>query len=307
MNSRTSDESKLVSSISRFNRETLLFGFLLVILTGCANPLICMLGCVTPQPPQQYKYLPINTTHIVHKIIVLEDDTPPLQKAQYFTHMLKMLADWTDAAIIPGEDGIDIFVGAITHKSIQNDLLAFHVRPIPPDKPMPVLQVCPTEAQDGETPTHFSDRAAACEQANTKAIADWQAFLKTNHELLTQVRAQVKQYTDAMRNNIKPIIDPISEDIYGALSDASSHFSHFSSADGEKILIMASPLRNNTNVDYTRNINLRGVAVRVTFFTCDTSSECDSTKAFWSQQLLSFGASSVTYYSPQDTIVDNPI
>jgi len=263
-----------------------------------------MLGCASPQHPQQYQYLPMNTTHIAHRVIVLENDTPPLQKAEYFSEMLKMLADRLDAAIIPGEDGIDVFGGAITHKSIQNDLFAYSIKPIPPDRPMPVLQVCPTEAMEGETPTHFSDRVASCEQANAKAIADWQAFLKINHTLLNQVRTQVKRYTDAMKK-IKPINDPIAEDIYGALVDASSHFSHFS--NGEKLLILASPLRNNTNVDYTRNISLRGVVVRVTFFSFDTASEGDSIKAYWTQQLLSFGATSVTFYSPQDTIVDNPI
>src|SRR5258708_38778569 len=99
MNSRTSDKRNQVASISRYKQVALLLAFLLVILTSCANPLFCILGCVSPQPPQQYKYLPMNTMHIVPRIIVLEDDTPPLQKAEYFTQMLKMLADWTDAAI----------------------------------------------------------------------------------------------------------------------------------------------------------------------------------------------------------------
>ncbi len=304
MDSHTSDKRHVVTSISRYKWVALQLGFLLGILSGCANPFSCMLGCISHQAPQQYQYLPMNTTHIAHKVIVLEDDTPPLQKAAYFSQMLNMLADRLDAAITPGEDGIDVFGGAITSKSIGNDLFAYSIRPIPPDKPMPVLQICPTEAMEGETPTHFSDRVAVCEQANAQAIADWQAFLKINHELLSQVRAQVKRYTAAMKK-IKPINDPIADDIFGALSDASGHFSHFSS--GEKILILASPLRNSTNIDYTRNINLRAVSVRVTFFTCDTASECDSTRAYWTQQLLSFGASSVTFFSPQDTIVDNPI
>lgn len=303
MDTRTSDKHNVITSLTWYKWLALLLSFVPVLLSGCANPFSCMLGCVSQKHPQQYQNLPINTTHIAHKVIVLENDTPPLQKAEYFSQMLKMLADRIDASILPGEDGIDVFGGAITHKSIQNDLFAYSIKPIPPDKPKPVLQVCPSEAMDGETPTHFADRVAACEQANTKAIADWQAFLKINHELLNQVRAQVRQYTDAMRK-FKPINDPVSDDIYGALADAASHFSHFSS--GEKILILASPLRNNTNVDYTRNIHLRHVVVRVTFFTCDTSSQCDSTKAFWTQQLLSFGASSVTFYSPQDTIVENP-
>ncbi len=293
----------MVPIMNRYKYVALLLGFMLVILTGCANPLSCLMGCVSQKPPQQYTFLPINTSHIAHKVIVLEDDTPPLQKAEYFTQMLKMLADRINASIIPGEDGIDVFGGAITHKSIQNDLFAYYVPPIPPDKPMPMLQVCPTEATEGETPTHFSDRVAACELANKKAIEEWQSFLKTNHQLLSQVRAQVKQYTDAMRS-IKPVNDPVADDIYGALADASAHFSHFSSE--EKILILASPLRNNTTVDYSRNISLKSVAVRVTFFTCDTTSECDNTKAYWTQQLLGFGASSVTFYTPQDTLVENP-
>src|SRR5205823_6361644 len=135
-----------------------------------------------------------------------------------------------DASIIPGESGIDIFVGAITHKSIGQDLIAFHVPPVPPDKPKPVLQTCPTEADNGETPTHFANRVAECDQANKKALASWQDFLKTNHELLSQVRAQVKVQTDAMRN-LKPVYDPIADDIYGALASASAHLSHFQSGD----------------------------------------------------------------------------
>ncbi len=277
---------------------------LLVLLSGCAPSFTCAISCPSRPTPQAYPYTPINTTVIPHVTVALYDDTPPLQRAEYFSKMLHMLADRIDSAIVPGEDGLDIFVGAITHKSIGQDLIAFHVKPIPPDKPKPVLQTCPTEADQGETPTHFANRSAACQQANSKAISDWQDFLKTNHELLSQVKAQAKQQIDAMEN-LKPTWDSIADDIYGALASASSHLSHFSS--GEKILLLSSPMRNNTAIDQTENVSLRQTIVRVDFFSCDTSaSSCDSIKTYWTEKLMSYGASSVTWYTPQDTLVEAP-
>src|SRR5438132_4264180 len=86
---------------------------LLLMLSGCANPFTCPLGCPSRPTPQQYKYLPINTTLITHITVALYDDTPPLQRAEYFTAMLKMLGNRINSAIVPGEMGIDVFVGAI--------------------------------------------------------------------------------------------------------------------------------------------------------------------------------------------------
>ncbi len=280
---------------------------LVTALIGCASPFACLTGCVSPPLQPQYTYTPLNTTHIKHKVIVLEDDTPPLQKAQYFTQILNMLADRIDQAIVPGEDGIDVFVSAITSRSMQNDLLAFHVPAIPPDEPMPILQPVPSEADPGETPTHFADRAAAIQEANTKKTADWQAFLRTNHELLNQVKILAKGYTDKLRAIAKhPIVDPVRDDIYGALADASEYFSHFQSKNVDKLLLLSSPMQNNTAIDQTQNINLQGSIVRVVFFTCSIASSCDSLKAYWTKELTDFGAVSVSWYFPQDTIVENP-
>ncbi len=105
--------------------------------------------------------------------------------------------------------------------------------------------------------------------------------------------------------NLKPVTDPIADDIYGALASASSHLSHFSS--GEKILLLSSPMRNNTAIDQTENINLAGVVVKVDFFSCDTSApSCDSIKTYWTQKLKSYGSLSVNFYSVQDTLVETP-
>lgn len=299
----------MVSFINRYKWVPVALALIVLVtaLIGCASPFACLTGCVSPPSQPQYTYTPLNTTHIKHKVIVLEDDTPPLQKAQYFTQILNMLADRIDGAIVPGEDSIDVFVSAITSRSMQNDLFAFHVQAIPPDKPMPVLQPVPSEADPGETPTHFADRAAAIEEANQKKIEDWQAFLKANHQLLNQVRTQVHLYTDQMREIAKhPIVDPVRDDIYGALADASAHFSHFQSKNVDKLLLLSSPMQNNTAIDQTQNINLQGSIVRVVFFTCTIAPSCDSLKAYWTKQLTGFGAVSVSWYFPQDTIVENP-
>lgn len=276
---------------------------LVILLSGCTNPLACLFGCVSRPSPVAPLIQPINTTLLPHVTVVYEVDGPPLQPAKYAVTALHMLADRIDNAIIPGESGLDVFIGAITSHSLQNALLAFSVPAIPPDKPKPVLQICPTEAAENETPTHFADRVAACQTANSQAMADWQAFLTTNHQLLNQVKAQVKIDTNALRN-LKPVFDPVSDDIFGGLSDASAHFAHFQS--GIKILTLVSPMDNNTNIDQTQEIRLSGVKVNVTFFTCQLARECDQKKAYWTQQLLHFGASSVAFYNPQDTIVENP-
>jgi hypothetical protein len=210
-------------------------------------------------------------------------DTPPIFAAHYFHEAATAIANKIDTAVTVNQGGMVVYVTLITHDSFQNNAFQFSVPAFPAD-PAP-----PVKAAQGDNPY---DNATA-QQDYQNAFASWQVALVTQHQKLAGLRSQVKQETDKMRSEGAPY-DNTGADVFGCLDTASQHFQ---GVTGEKFLLIASPLINNTLLQ-AATISLAGVSVRVIWHTCTIASICQSNDANWKKRFLQFGAKDVQFYDP---------
>jgi hypothetical protein len=190
--------------------------------------------------------------------------------------------------------GLAVYVNLITHNSIQNNVLSLAVPAFPAD-PAP-----PPAPKVGDDP--YANAQAQSEYQ--KAFTVWQEQLRAQHQKLAALRNQVKQWTDQFRSlNPARFYDPIADDLYGCLVDASQHFQNVT---GEKYLVIASPLVNNTLVNASSNINLAHTHVLVIYRTCTVASTCAASDADFTHLFLQYKAASVKVLDPAQSEVEKP-
>lgn len=270
---------------SGFN-SALLSYILLVVLSGCG--IIPQIGSHSPKQIEQ----PIITPYQPVRIVQLCLDTPPLYPARLMHEAAMAVADSIDSAVTVNFGGLLVFVTYISHDSYQNAAIQFSVPAFPADP------VSPPPPKQGDDP--YANAQSQSEYQ--KAVAAWQAQLTAQHRKLAALRAQVKQWTNTLRALPAPF-DNSGADVWGCLQDASQHFQGLA---GEKNLLIASPLINNTLLQASQNISLAGASVRVIWHTCWIASTCQANNAYWRHIFLQFGAKDVTMYDPAQSAVEKP-
>ena len=264
----------------------LLTGLLFVVLCGCS---------ITPQirhhTPRQIEQ-PIIAPFQSYRVVQVCLDTPPLFPARFFREAAMAIADGVDASVTVNQLGFAVYVTLITHNSFQDDVLQFAVPAFPADP------ASPPSPKLGDDP--YAN--AQSQSVYQKAFAAWQEALMSQHHKLALLRIQVKKWTDTLRS-LTPPYDPIADDLYGCLVTASQHFQN---VNGNKYLVIASPLANNTLVNATSSINLAGVRVNVLYRTCRIASVCLANDAKWKHILQGFGAKAITILDPAQSDMEKP-
>ncbi len=260
---------------------------LLVTLGGCSS-IIPHIERHTSGYIEQPIIAPLQPYRVVQVCL----DTPPLFSARLFREVAKAIADRVDSSITVNQLGLAVFVTLITHDSFQNDVLQFSVPAFAAD---PVSPIPPKQGDDPYA-------NAKSQSEYQKAVDAWHEVLISQHHKLELLRAQVKQWTDTMRSLPAPF-DNTGADIYGCLQDASLHFQ---GVTGEKFLLIASPLINNTLLQASQKISLADASVRVIWHTCSIASVCQSNNAYWQHIFLKYGAKEVTFYDPAQSAVEEP-
>lgn len=267
--------------------SVLLPGLLFVIHCGCSS-IIPHIEHHTPTQIEQPLVAPLQPYHVVQVCL----DTPPLFSARFFREAAIAIADRVDASVTVNQFGLAVYVTLITHNSFQNDAFQFSVPAFPADPASP------------PPPTLGDDPYANAQSQSDyqKAFAAWQEALISQHHKLALLRAQVKKWTDTLRSLPAPF-DNTGADIYGCLQDASLHFQ---GVTGKKILLIASPLINNTLLQASPNISLSNASVRVIWHTCTIASTCQANNAYWLHMFVKFGSKDVTFFDPAQSAVEKP-
>jgi hypothetical protein len=266
--------------------SVLLVGLLYVALSGCG--ILPQIGSHSPTHIEQPMSAPYQPVRIVQLCL----DTPPLFPARLMHEATSTIADRIDSAVTVNFGGLLVFVTYISHDSYQNAAIQFSVPAFPADP------VSPPPPRQGDDP--YANAKSQSEYQ--KAVAAWQAQLTAQHRKLAALRAQVKQWTNTLRSLPAPF-DNTGADVWGCLQDASQHFQDVA---GEKFLLIASPLINNTLLQASRNVSLAGASVRVIWHTCWVASTCQANNAYWRHIFLQFGAKDVTMYDPAQSAVEKP-
>ena len=244
-------------------------------------------GCTVRAKPTALTEQPITAPARPFQVVEVCLDTPPLFPATYFRAAAGAVADRIDESVTVNTAGMAIYVERISSDSFQDNALAFRVPAVPPDPPMPRHPVA-----DGG----YGD--AAKEQAYQDALARWQEQLVANHRLLAEARRVVARQTNRLRILADPY-DARGADVFGCLADASSHLQQMT---GEKVLVIASAMVNNT-LRQKAVLNLAGVTVEVVWRTCQIASVCQSEDAAWERLFRQAGARSVSIRDPEQSEV----
>lgn len=252
--------------------------------------LILVSGCSMKQSPTSLKEQPIHSLYQPFRIVQICLDTPPLYPAHLFRNAAKAVADRIDSAITVNFGGMEVYVTLITHNSYQDDVLQFIIPAFPAD---------PSKPQLVQSNNVYSN--ADANSTYQKELDSWQQALVSQHTKLADLRKQVKQSTDKLRSLPDPYDDK-GADLWGCLQDATLHFQQA----GDKYLLIASALVNNTNLQQSANINLSGASVRVIWRTCQIAATCQASNAYWTHVLLKDRAKAVSIYDPASSDTEKP-
>lgn len=225
------------------------------------------------------------------RVIQICLDTPPVYSESFFRAAAHTIADRIDSSVTVNFGGMEVYVALITHNSYPENVLQFSIPAFPADPAKPQLIEDPNVYGKAEAKIKYE-----------KDLADWQRKLTNQHLQLARLRNQVKQhYTDKLRSLPDPYDDK-GADQFGCLQNAAQHFQRA----GDKYLLIASALLNNTNLQKSVHINLAGAVVRVIWRPCQVADICQTNDEHWKQVYLNDGAKTVSFYDPATSDIEKP-
>jgi hypothetical protein len=252
--------------------------------------LILVSGCSLKKPPVSLTEQPILAPYQPFRIVQICLDTPPLYPEYLFRAAANAIANRIDTSITVNFGGMEVYVTLITHDSYQEDVLQFSIPAFPADPSKPQLVQSPNVYNNADANSTYQNQ-----------LASWQQALVSQHHKLVELRKQVKQYTDKLRSLPDPYDDK-GADLWGCLQDATLHFQQA----GEKYLLIASALVNNTDLQKSAHINLSGASARVIWRICHVAATCQASNAYWTQVFLKDGAKAVSFYDPASSDNEKP-
>ncbi len=252
--------------------------------------LILVSGCSLKQSSTLLTEQPIRSPYQPFRIVQFCLDTPPLYPESLFRTAANAIADRINSAITVNFGGMEVYVTLITHDSYQDDVLQFSIPAFPADPSKPQLVQSPNVYNNADANSTYQNE-----------LASWQQALASQHHKLAELRKQVKQSTDKLRSLRDPY-DDMGADLWGCLQDATLHFQQA----GEKYLLIASALVNNTDLQQSAHINLSGASVRAVWRTCQIAAACQASNAYWTHVFLKDGAKAVSFYDPASSDNEKP-
>jgi hypothetical protein len=264
---------------------------LCLLLAACADPLtsVAPKALITPAP----------TSTIAHRGPVLvqycADDTGSYPRDD-FALANRSIADSLVQSVRANSDGLVLYATLITSNTFDasNTLAPFVIPAIANYPALPTPIATPSQAN----PISYSATATAVADKNSIGIGAYNADVATINTRVTVIRGQVA--ADVARlTGWNPPIDAAATSIWGCLQLARQRFT---GQPGNKYLIIASDMDNNTGVDYTADFTasqaLKGVNVRVIFYYCQAAGQCQDRANSWTPILNSAGAASVIFDDP---------
>ncbi len=252
--------------------------------------MILVSGCSLKKSPTPLTEQPILASYQPFRIVQICLDTPPLYPERLFRSAAKAIADHIDSSITVNSGGMEVYVTLITHDSYQDDALQFSIPAFPSDPSKPQLSQNDNVYNNANANSNYQNK-----------LASWQQALVSQHRKLAELRKQVKQYTNELRSLPDPY-DAKGADVFGCLQDATLHFQQA----GEKYLLIASALVNNTDLQQSTHINLSGATVHAIWRICQVAATCQSSNAYWTQVFLKDGAKTVSFYDPASSDNEKP-
>jgi hypothetical protein len=277
------DQLRQELDMKLFTSKKYLFCCLLAIL-------ILVSSCTIKQSPIPLTEQPILAPYQPFRIVQVCLDTPPLYPENLFYDAVNAIADRIESSVTVNFGGIEVYVTLITHNSYQYDVLQFSIPAFPADPPKPQLV---------QSPNVFSN--ANANSTYQHELASWQLKLLSQHHQLAELRKLVKHYTDKLRSLPDPYDDK-GADLWGCLQDTTLHFQQ----TGEKYLLIASALVNNTDLQKSAYINLSGASVRGIWRICQVATTCQTSNAYWTHVFLKDGAKAVSFYDPASSDIEKP-
>jgi hypothetical protein len=262
----------------------------LILASGCS------LKPVLHHSVEPNEIAPIIAPYQPFRIVQVCLDTPPLYPESLFRTAANAIADRIDSAITANFGGMEVYITLITHDSYPEDVLQFSIPAFPADP----LKPQPDSPKPQATPNPYEQ--AELDSSYTKKLASWQQELTSQHLKLAEIREQVKQQDT---NKLRSLPDPYDDkgaDQFGCLQNAALHFQR----PGEKYLLIASALINNTDLQKSAHINLSGAVVHVIWRPCQVAAVCQASDEYWKQTYLSYGARTVSFYDPATSNIEKP-
>lgn len=281
-------------------RHLLLCLCIIILLSACSlnlNPTL-----VTPTPTVGIQ--PTTSPYRPFRVIQVCLDTPPFYPTAFSRQAVNKIADWIEADISVNQGGFVVYIGEISSRSFQSNVIdPIQVPAIPADKVEPVLLPTYTP-QAGENGFHASDVQATRDATNKQTYSTWQNSLKSNHAAVAAAMDKVKGAIRNLRSLVPPYDDKAA-DVYGCLADASQHFQN---TQGEHDLIIASAFVNNTDVNQSSAINLFHARVRGIYRDCSQAQVCAEHDTEWKNAFIQMGANQdVRFYDPQQSTLLSPL
>ncbi|HVB23831.1 MAG TPA: hypothetical protein VNG51_17980 [Ktedonobacteraceae bacterium] len=264
---------------------------LLVVVLGVAfgRPLYdYLMGQLTPPQPAP----PLVVSNPPYRPLIVGQfciDGPSWYPASIARQAQVSVADSIDSLVTANSGGVHLFVSYIDSRSFQHQALTLNVPPVPA-APLPPVKPQLSDAYK---------QAAALTQYK-KDYAAWQGTYGLWQKGLAITQSQVEQQTDALRS-LPAHVDNTGASTWGCLFTASQNFQ---GVNGKKVLLIASPLMQNTNDLVPTGFTLAGTQVEVIFHNCVTSaSVCAQNDANWRRTFMHYGALSVSFSSVQESQV----
>lgn len=259
----------------------------------------CALTTSTVSPGIQVT--PVATVTAPHRAPVLvqycADDTGSYPRGD-FQGANALVSSSLTASVVANSDGLTLYATLINSDTFNsaNTLAPFIIPAIPN---YPALPAVPTPSDNN--PVSYSATATALANGQSAAITSYNTQMNAVNAQIQSTRTQVA--SDAKRlTGWNPPVDSRATSVWGCLQLARQRFTGQS---GTKYLIIASDMQNNTGVDYTADFEsskaLKGVAVHVIYYACQSAGACESLESTWKQTFTASGATSVQFDDPAET------
>jgi len=261
-----------------------------LLLAGCEAGLSSTAGAsITPAPTMTSAHRDKTTVQYC------VDDTGSYPRDD-FRGANQLVAQSLVDAVTPNSDGLTLYASLINSKTFDSSstLDPFQIPAIAAYPSLPAPIPTPTEGN----PISYAKEKQAAQARNDDAIKAYNDQLATFRKQVEDLKKQVG--SDANRLvNLNPPVDPAATSVWGCLELARDKFKD---NPGRHYLVIASDMKNNTNVDKTADFQssqaLKDVNVAVVYFYCSNARSCQSTTAQWQKIFTDSGAASVKFTDP---------
>lgn len=237
---------------------------------------------------------PPTVAHRGPLLIQLDPDITGSYPRYLLLSFLQQMANWIDTIPRMASEPSTVYVTYISHAPYLpvNSPMSFTIAGLPdwPSTGQTPVPQCP------DNPYSCSDKQATITTQNASAAVTFQQQMKSVQAQLAAVQQATHQKTQALRA-LRPGVDNQATSVWGVLNMASQRFSGVS---GDKWLILATDLDNNTNIDEIAP-DLTGVHVLTLDLYCTSAVQCQKTKSTWTRILQQAHVASVRFLEPEES------